>query len=154
MRRGELAVSTMTQRKAPGEKWETLIERQIRQAQAEGRFDAVEGAGRPLPDVEAPYDPNWWAKRLIRRERLSDLPPALAIRGRVEQELERLFALDSEEEVRRGLIALDAEVRKVNATVTRGPATTLGPLDVEGLLRSWRERRDASPSSRNEGDGQ
>jgi hypothetical protein len=138
----------MTQRKPPGEKWETLIERQIREAQAEGRFDSVDGAGRPLPGVEAPYDPNWWAKQWMRRERVSDLPPALAIRARVQQEIERLFALDSEEEVRRGLIALDAEVRKTNATVTRGPSTTLGPLDVESLIESWRARRRAPPSDR------
>lgn len=142
----------MTHRKPPGEKWETVIERQIREAQAEGRFDGVEGAGRPLPDVEAPYDPNWWAKRLIRRERLSDLPPALAIRARVEHELDRLFALDSEDEVRRGLIALDAEVRKANATVTRGPSTSVGPFDVETLVRRWRERRDGSPASPREGE--
>src|SRR5262245_50642437 len=112
----------MTERKKPGESWESLIERQIREARAEGRFDRLEGTGRPIADVEAPYDANWWTKRLMKRERVSDLPPALAIRVRVEQELERLFALDSEDAVRRGLVDLDAEVRRVNATVTTGPS--------------------------------
>ncbi len=130
----------MTERKRAGESWESLIERQISEARAEGRFDRVEGAGRPLADVEAPYDPNWWTKRLIQRERLSELPPALAIRARVERELDRLFALESEDAVRRGLLALDAEVRQVNATTVIGPATTMPPLDVEALLEVWRAR--------------
>ena len=89
----------MTERKRAGESWESLIERQIREARAEGRFDQIEGAGRPLADAEAPYDPNWWTKRLIERERVSELPPALAIRSRVERELDGLFALESEEAV-------------------------------------------------------
>jgi hypothetical protein len=117
-----------------------LIERQIREARAEGRFEGLEGAGRPLADADAPYDPQWWTKRLIERERVSELPPALAIRARVEKELDRLFALESEEAVRAGLIALDAEVRRVNATTVSGPATTMAPLDIEALIRVWRER--------------
>jgi len=131
----------MTERKRPGESWESLIERQIREARAEGRFEALPGAGRPLADADEPYDPNWWTKRLMRRERLSDLPPALAIRVRVERELDRLFGLDSEAAVRSGLLELDAEVRRVNASVTTGPPTSLPPLDVERLVAQWRERR-------------
>jgi len=130
----------MTERKRAGESWESLIERQIREARAEGRFDQVEGAGRPLADVEAPYDPDWWTKRLIQRERVSDLPPALAIRARVERELDRLFALESEDVVRQGLVALDAEVRRVNATTVSGPPTAMPPLDVDALLEAWRSR--------------
>jgi hypothetical protein len=130
----------VTERKRSGESWESLIERQIREARAEGRFDGLEGAGRPLADAEAPYDPNWWTKRLVARERVADLPPALAIRSRVERELERLFALDSEQAVRQGLLALDTEVRRVNASTVSGPATTMAPLDVDALIQAWRSR--------------
>jgi hypothetical protein len=130
----------MTERKRAGESWESLIERQIREARAEGRFDRVEGAGKPLAGVDGPYDPDWWTKRLIQRERLSDLPPALAIRARVERELDRLLALESEDAVRQGLVVLDAEVRRVNATTVAGPPTTMPPLDVEALLEVWRTR--------------
>lgn len=42
-----------------GPEWETLIERQIRDAQAEGRFDDLPHQGRPLPDDDNPLAGAW-----------------------------------------------------------------------------------------------
>jgi hypothetical protein len=42
-----------------GPDWETLIERQIREAMAEGRFDDLPHRGEPLPDDENPYAGDW-----------------------------------------------------------------------------------------------
>lgn len=38
-----------------GPDWETLIERQIREAMAEGAFDQLPHQGEPLPNDENPY---------------------------------------------------------------------------------------------------
>jgi hypothetical protein len=38
-----------------GPNWETLIERQIRQAMAEGKFDELPHHGEPLPKTDYPY---------------------------------------------------------------------------------------------------
>jgi hypothetical protein len=38
-----------------GPDWETLIERQIREAMAEGKFDNLPHQGEPLPNDENPY---------------------------------------------------------------------------------------------------
>jgi len=42
----------MTERKPPGVSWESWFEEQIRQAQEEGAFENLPGAGKPLPDLE------------------------------------------------------------------------------------------------------
>jgi len=48
---------------------EPWIERVIREAQQAGKFDGVEGAGRPIPDLDRPYEPGWWARKWVHRER-------------------------------------------------------------------------------------
>jgi len=67
----------MAERKPPDKSWESWVEEQIQQAQAEGGFERLEGAGKPIPGLDAPYDPLWWIKKLLDREKLSVLPPAL-----------------------------------------------------------------------------
>lgn len=49
---------------------ERVAENRIRQAYEEGQFENLPGLGRPLPGIEEPYDPLWWLKKWIRRERL------------------------------------------------------------------------------------
>jgi hypothetical protein len=128
----------MTQRKPPGRTWESFIEQQIREAMDEGAFDNLEGKGRPIADLDRAYDPDWWAKKLLEREKISLTPPALALRRVVEQTLEELPRMRDEREVRRRLDALNAQIRKLNATVAEGPPTNLAPLDVEVIVREWR----------------
>ena len=131
----------MTQKKPPGKTWESFIEQQIREAMEQGAFDNLEGKGKPIPDLGIERDPLWWAKKLVEREKVSLMPPALALRREVEQALERLPRLRDEAEVRRVLEALNAQIRKLNATIAEGPPTNLAPLDVDALVREWRQRR-------------
>jgi Domain of unknown function (DUF1992) len=128
----------MTQKKPPGKTWESFIEQQIREAMEEGAFDNLQGKGQPIADLGREYDPDWWAKKLIEREKVSVAPPALALRRSVEQALERLPQLRDEAEVRRMLEALNAQIRKLNATIAEGPPTNLAPLDVEAIVLRWR----------------
>src|SRR2546422_5206664 len=92
--------SAMTERKPPGRSWESWLEEQIRQAREDGAFDNLEGAGKPLPDLDQGYDPDWWVKKLIRREKGSVLPPALGLLRKVEVEMARIWTLRDEAEVR------------------------------------------------------
>jgi hypothetical protein len=132
----------MTQKKPPGKTWESFIEQQIREAMEAGAFDNLQGKGQPIPDLGIERDPLWWAKKLVEREKVSLTPPALALRRDVEQALERLPRMRDEAEVRRTLEALNAQIRKLNATVAEGPPTNLAPLDVEAIVRQWRQRTD------------
>jgi DnaJ-like protein len=64
----------VTERKPPGVSWESWFDEQIRRAREDGAFDNLPGAGKPLPDLEGGYDPDWWVKKLVQREKVSVLP--------------------------------------------------------------------------------
>jgi len=67
-----------------GPEFESLIDKQVREATERGAFDNLPGAGKPIPDIDGPHDELWWVKQLVRREKVSFLPPALALRREVE----------------------------------------------------------------------
>ena len=125
----------MTQRKPRGTAWESWTEEQIRAAQERGAFDNLGGAGKPIPGLTGAYDPEWWVKELMRRERVSVLPDALEVRRRVEDGLARLWELPHETQVRAAVAALNADIGRVNATTIAGPPTSLALLDVEAIVR-------------------
>jgi Domain of unknown function (DUF1992) len=132
-------------RKSTTETWESFAERQIREAQEAGEFDSLEGAGRPLDDLDEPYDEFWWVKRKLRRERLSFVPDAIAIRREAEAVLETLAGLPTEDDARAVLAELNTRIARTNAATVTGPPTTLAPLDVEDALRRyWRDRQTAT----------
>ncbi|PYM91813.1 MAG: DUF1992 domain-containing protein [Candidatus Rokuibacteriota bacterium] len=130
----------MTERKPPGRSWESWLEEQIRQAREDGAFDNLEGAGKPLPDLDQGYDPDWWVKKLIRREKVSVLPPALGLLRKVEVEMARIWTLRDEAEVRARVATLNSEISRANARISDGPASRLGVLDADAIVEEWRSR--------------
>jgi Domain of unknown function (DUF1992) len=133
----------MTEQKPPGMAWDAWIEQQIREADEQAAFENLPGFGRPLPGLEAGYDPDWWVKQFVQREGVSVLPPALELLRKVERVLAGLARLPTEAQVREQLVALNAEIAKVNARTLEGPATRLGVLDVDSIVKEWRARRVA-----------
>lgn len=123
-----------------GETLETWAERIIREAQEAGEFDDLP-RGKPLPLTGGPLPEAWWAKEKLRREGLSDLPPSIAIRHEAEAVLAAVARESDEGRVRERLLALNARIRKLNATHVAGPPTTLAPLDVEAVVLRWRAAR-------------
>src|SRR6476661_350693 len=54
----------------------------IRDAMAQGKFDNLKYAGKPIPGLGEAYDPDWWVKGLLERENLTGLgPKAILIRS-------------------------------------------------------------------------
>ena len=137
----------MAERKPPGVSWHSWIEQTIETARREGQFEDLPGKGKPIAGLNSPYDPDWWPKQLIQREKLSLLPPALAIRARVQQEIPRILKLRRERDVRVALGKLNDEIAKVNRTVWEGPATAIGKIDEQSFLERWREGRGESSES-------
>ncbi len=123
-----------------GETFERYAERLIREAQEAGEFDDLP-RGKPLPLSGGPLPEAWWAKEKLKREGLSDLPPSISIRHEAEAVLAAIEGESDERLVRERLEALDARIRKLNATHVAGPPTTLAPLDVEAVVRRWRAGR-------------
>ena len=124
-------------------RFESLVERQIREAQERGEFENLPGAGKPLPDLDKPYDELWWVKNLIEREQLSTLPPALALKRDVERGLEQAFALRNEAGLRQAIKLLNLKICQANRAAHAGPATSLSTLEADEVVREWRKRRRA-----------
>ena len=131
----------MTRRKPPGRTFQSWAEEQIQEAEREGAFENLPGRGKPLPDAYQPYDPDWWVKSLIQREKISILPPALEARQKLAAALARIRELTDEAAVRREIETLNAALARLNAHATSGPATHIGRLDVETAVARWREER-------------
>jgi hypothetical protein len=138
----------MTRRKPGRVPWKSWIEQQIEKARAEGAFENLPGEGKPLPDLDEVYDPGWWAKKLVQREQISILPSALQIRRKVERVLGEIGTLRHDVQVREKLVELNAEIAKANATVTAGPPTQIGPLDIEAIVESWRAHTESEPGTK------
>jgi hypothetical protein len=131
----------MTQRKPAGVRFETWIDRQIRQATERGEFNDLPGSGAPLPGLGKPYDELWWVKGKLRREGLSYLPPSLALRKEVHDVVEGASRARSEAEVRERIGAINEKIREAIRAGIRGPEVKLAPVDVERVVKEWRRGR-------------
>ncbi len=124
------------------ERYESWVERQIREAQERGEFDNLPGAGRPIPGIRDPHDPDWWVKGLLEREQLpAPLPPALALRREVEQVPTMLDDVRSEAVARALLEDLNRRILDLRRRPAEGPPVLVPTVDVEAALTRWRESR-------------
>ena len=80
---------------------QTWVDLQVRQAMERGDFDNLPGAGKPIEELGAEHDPDWWLKKLVEREQIAVLPPSLQLRKEDAELDDRLDRLDVEAEVRR-----------------------------------------------------
>lgn len=133
----------MTERKPTGMSWESFVDRQIRDAEERGEFDDLPGKGKPIPGRGEPYNEMWWVQSKVSREGLTLLPPGLALRREVEDYREGLSSLPSESAVRKTVADLNEKIVRVNRTTFDGPPSNLYPLDVEDVVLTWQEHRDA-----------
>lgn len=125
--------------------YESAVEKQIRIAQERGDFDDLPGAGKPL-DLSDMGDPDWWVKRLAKREQLDlsgALPGALGLRKEASGFPASLADVNREEHVRE---ILDDFNRRVLADRLRPAVGKLPPLiaktvDVDDMVEQWRELR-------------
>ncbi|MEU7158163.1 DUF1992 domain-containing protein [Streptomyces chrestomyceticus] len=131
----------MTERKPPGVSFETWADRQIREAAERGEFAGLPGFGKPLTGLDEPYDAMWWVKEKMRRENLSFLPPALALRKEAEDAREAAVRAPSERAVRRVIGEINTKIQEAVRQPPPGPPLSLEPYDVESVVREWRERR-------------
>jgi len=119
-------------------KW---VDLQVQQAMARGEFDNLPGAGKPIEGLGEHHDPDWWLKKLIEREKIAVLPPALQLR---KDDLELDGVLDklaSEREVRRELETFNERIRRARMQLEGGPPVITPLRDVDADLVGWTERR-------------
>jgi hypothetical protein len=105
--------------------WETLIDRQIREAAEEGKFDNLPHQGEPLPNEENPYAAEWGlAFHVLKNAGFA--PPWIEADKEVRDLLARRDAIvaraasgspPSEMDLRRDRAALEKLVREINTAI-------------------------------------
>lgn len=121
------------------------VEYLIRDAMAQGKFDNLKYAGKPIPGLGERYDPDWWVKGLIQREHLSGLGPKAILLRTEDAELDaKLDALYSETQVRDLVEDFNARVIDARRQLQGGPPVITKTRDVGVELERWRERRAAT----------
>ena len=124
------------------DRFESLIDKKIREAQTRGEFDDLPGSGKPLAGMDQPYDENWWLKDLLRREDLSyPLPASLALRKEIDRLPGKLAGIRREATVREIVAELNGRIEAARRRPVDGPPVVLNPVDTESAVRDWRAGR-------------
>jgi DnaJ homologue, subfamily C, member 28, conserved domain len=123
------------------DRYESAVDKAIREAQERGEFDNLPGAGKPIPHLDD--DELWWVKNKLRAEGLSTealLPPALQLRREVERLPDAVADLPTEADVREVVADLNRRI----ADYLRAPSAPRVPVhrvDAEAAVAGWRSGR-------------
>ena len=114
----------------------------IRDAMAQGKFDNLKYAGKPIPGLGEVYDPDWWVKGLLQRENITGLGPTAILLRTEDAGLEaRLDAQFTEKQVRDILTDFNARVVDARRQLQGGPPVITKTRDVDAEVAAWRVRR-------------
>jgi hypothetical protein len=135
---GSWEVSSTVQR------YESWVERQVREAIERGEFDNLPGMGKPIAGLNGREDENWWIKSKLEHENIRGLLPAtLALRKEVE-ELSATLADEHEEDAVREIVrSLNQRIRESQLRREEGLMIVVHTVDIEATVAAWRASRDA-----------
>ncbi len=141
----------MTERKPPGVSFEAWVDRQINEAMERGEFDNLPGAGKPIADLDKPYD-EVWVMRHLREEGVSTedlLPTPLKLRKEVERLPETVRSMRSEQAVRDLVEALNTRIMQwLRLPAGPGPRVPVVPVKVDDVVERWRAERAGAGAGR------
>jgi hypothetical protein len=127
-------------------RFESVVEKQIREAQERGEFDDLPGKGKPLPGLEDADDEDWWVRAYLRREGISTealLPEALLLRKQLERLDETVAGLPTEQAVREHVEELNRQIRRARIMPSGPQRVVLRLARIDDVLARWRlTRRD------------
>lgn len=138
----------MTERKPAGVEFETWVDAQVRAAQDSGAFDNLPGTGKPIPNLDQPYDENWCVKRKLREEDVPAealLPPSLRLRREIERLPETVRGLAAERLVREAVAELNERIVAWQRSPTP-PHVPVRRVDAEAIVEQWRATRPHRPT--------
>ncbi|MET0188417.1 MAG: DUF1992 domain-containing protein [Pseudonocardia sediminis] len=128
---------------APDPRFESAVDRQIREAQERGEFDDLPGKGKPLPGLDGKFDENWWVRGFLRREGLSSdalLPPSVQLRKEIDRLPETVRALRDERRVRDAVEELNVRIVE-HMRFPSGPRIPIRRQDPDEVVTRWRDER-------------
>ncbi|WP_232667030.1 J-domain-containing protein [Pseudonocardia sp. TRM90224] len=126
-------------------KYETAVDKAIREAQERGAFDNLPGHGKPLRGLDQPHDDNWWLNDWMKREGVSMealLPMSIQLRKEIDRLPATLQGLRSEAAVRDAVNELNGRIVEF-MRAPEGPAIPIRRVDLDDALERWRAERPA-----------
>ena len=124
-----------------------LADRRIEDAMAEGKFDNLEGAGKPLDLEPMPADAEaratWWALRIMRNANVT--PDEVRYRKAIDGLRIKLLRTKDERRARVLAAEINGLVRRVNTLGTNALKAPVAPVDEAAAVE--RARRSASPDA-------
>jgi hypothetical protein len=124
-------------------RYESWVDKQIREAEERGEFDNLPGAGKPLPDRNELYDEDWWLKQWIAREGIkgdTGLPTTLRLRREIENIQNAAAHKTTEADVRDLVADLNNRIVLAIRGHADGPPVPLRKVDADEVVRAWREQ--------------
>jgi len=116
----------------------------VRDAMAQGKFEKLKYASKPIPGLGEVYDPDRWVKGLIQREKTTGLGHTDTLLRTKDAALDaRLDEQFSEKQVRDILADFNARVIDARRQLQGGPPVITRTRDVDAEVERWRERRAA-----------
>ena len=122
-------------------RYESWVDKQIREATERGEFDNLPGSGKPLPDRNELYDEDWWLKQWIAREGITGdtaLPTTLRLRREIEDIQKAAARKTSERDVRDLVDDLNRRIVNAIRGHVDGPPVPLRRVDADAVVRGWR----------------
>jgi hypothetical protein len=124
------------------ERYESWVDRQVREAIERGEFDNLPGQGKPIRGLNGRQDENWWIRQKLEKEDIRGaLPTSLSLRREVEDLPDILAGETDEHAVREIIEDLNARIRDAVARRVEGPVVFIRTVDVESAVAVWREGR-------------
>jgi hypothetical protein len=118
------------------------VDLQIKQAMERGEFDDLPGQGKPLGDLGALEDRDWWLRKLVEREQITGvLPPALALRKEDAELDAQLDREATEKQVRQTVEDFNRRIIEARRQLQGGPPVVTPTRDVDEEVTRWHERR-------------
>ena len=128
-------------------RFEGMIGKLIRQAEEQGSFDDLPGAGKPLPpEAETVGDDDWWIKSVARREGIGRyaLPVPLALRRKAQDLRAGIVEARSEAQVRELVADYNKRAHKAQREPHEGPSVVIPLVEADDVVAAWRERNQKS----------
>lgn len=111
-----------------------LADRKIEQAMREGKFDQIEGMGKPLDLEPMPAEENarlrWWAIRILKQNDVT--PDEVVWRKQIETWKDELDSTMTDADVVRLVASINALVRRLNTLGTNAIAGGIAHVSLAG----------------------
>jgi hypothetical protein len=123
-----------------------LAERKIEEATQNGKFDNLEGAGKPLELEPMPADENarllWWAIRLLRKNDV--VPDEFKYRKAIDAVLQKIRTTTSANELHVLVPQANELIRRLNTMGTNVSSAAYAPVDLKAELARLASRGGAT----------